>query len=164
MGHVDFYPNGGSDQPGCSLLDLPVDINSMVDNPDRTADSVSRHLVACSHTRAIDFYIESLNTEQECMMIGHECASYEEFEMVRFFFIRLANRETGRGLDFQGMCFVCGKNNQHCAMMGYRSIEYKRIVDKYDRKHVKFYLDTSKGPKSYCRKKQQNDIVPISRF
>ena len=37
--------------------------------------------VACSHTRAIELYIESLKS-RDCLFIGHRCDSYEDFKKV----------------------------------------------------------------------------------
>ena len=46
MGHVDFYPAGGSNQPGC--LDIGGLINLM---PGMT----------CSHSRAVQYFQESVH-------------------------------------------------------------------------------------------------------
>merc|ERR1712038_323139 len=125
VGHVDFYPNGGKNQPGCSLLDVQekVGFDSVID-PDKTADTVGRYLVACSHTRAIELYIESLDAYKtgSCVNVGFECSSYDEFNL--------------------GLCFECGSENKHCAKLGYPAIEYKKVAEKYSRTGVKLYLNT----------------------
>ena len=49
------------------------------------------------------------------------------------------------------MCFKCGPENRHCAKLGYPSIEYMPIAQKYLRTGVKFYLNTgSIAP--FCRR------------
>ncbi|XP_037291638.2 pancreatic lipase-related protein 2 [Rhipicephalus microplus] len=50
-GHVDFYPNGGRDQPGCGGL-LEID---------------------CDHGRAPLYYIESLKYRHQCRFLTYKC-------------------------------------------------------------------------------------------
>ena len=48
IGHIDFYPNGGSDQPGC-IFNI------------------------CSHIRAYKLYAESINNETR--FYGRQCSN-----------------------------------------------------------------------------------------
>lgn len=61
IGHIDFYPNGGSFQPGC-------------------AASVSAHETrgGCDHGRSVSYFSESINTE--IGFLSYECDSYESYE------------------------------------------------------------------------------------
>lgn len=59
LGDASFYPNGGRSQPGCGL------------------DMAG----ACAHSRAHEFYCESLNSEVG--FHSHNCASYDEIRRGR---------------------------------------------------------------------------------
>ncbi|XP_074066286.1 lipase member H-A-like [Macrotis lagotis] len=61
IGHIDFYPNGGENQPGCP----------------KTIFSGVTSYVKCSHQRAIFLFISSLSTK--CNMTAFPCHSYESF-------------------------------------------------------------------------------------
>ena len=52
IGHIDFYPNGGSSQVGCNLFG---DV--------------------CSHARAVEYYAESVNNDK---FIGYKCENQLE--------------------------------------------------------------------------------------
>ncbi|KAL3868055.1 hypothetical protein ACJMK2_040893, partial [Sinanodonta woodiana] len=62
VGHVDFYPNGGLSQPGCSTVNLLGQYN----------------YVACNHLRAIEYFTESINSA--CPYQAYKCQSYADFE------------------------------------------------------------------------------------
>ncbi|XP_044746380.1 phospholipase A1-like [Coccinella septempunctata] len=63
-GTIDFYPNGGDNQPGCWEVDLG-----------RVATYVEP--VTCDHSRAWDFYVEALNTTGS--FPSRKCKSFSDF-------------------------------------------------------------------------------------
>ncbi|XP_072118296.1 lipase member H-like isoform X1 [Mobula birostris] len=60
LGHIDYYANGGTDQPGC-----PATILS------------GKKYMVCDHQRSVYLYINSMNSS--CNIINYPCASYAEF-------------------------------------------------------------------------------------
>ncbi|CAG2102317.1 unnamed protein product [Medioppia subpectinata] len=66
-GHVDFYPNGGHDQPGCVINRL----GAMIDNGLYGG-------FACSHFRSVEFYTASLNPNNP-KGVATQCSDYSTY-------------------------------------------------------------------------------------
>ncbi|CAF2449643.1 unnamed protein product [Rotaria sp. Silwood2] len=93
MGHVDFFPNGGYDQPKCpatsgKILNLVVQLGQM----DIQESSL------CSHLVAVYFFTDSVRNQ--CPYIGYSCSNYDDFNA--------------------GKCSLqCDGNEHQCNRMGY---------------------------------------------
>ncbi|XP_050442365.1 pancreatic triacylglycerol lipase-like isoform X2 [Adelges cooleyi] len=62
-GHVDFYPNGGTKQPGC------IQFNDGIRRQENE--------FLCDHKRAQYLFIESINSK--CSFVANKCDSYKKF-------------------------------------------------------------------------------------
>ncbi|CAN7991826.1 unnamed protein product, partial [Ixodes pacificus] len=60
-GHVDFYPNGGSRQPGCNWLSTFVILKLLC-------------YIGCSHRRSAEYFVESLKSE-DCKFVSYSCTN-----------------------------------------------------------------------------------------
>jgi len=114
VGHLDFYPNGGGNQPGCGVS------NNIFDAVKDTRDVVSglEDVVACSHMRAIHLFTDSIFTV--CQPVAYECKSHDAFT--------------------KGHCVSCGENNTKCSRFGLEASMYPTR----SRTNVKLYMETGK--------------------
>lgn len=78
MGHVDFYPNGGRVQTGCSNLFVGAVTDIIWTSPQKNE---GRSL--CNHRRAYKFFIDSV--APRCLFPAFPCASYEDFLLGKCF-------------------------------------------------------------------------------
>ncbi|XP_031367475.1 pancreatic triacylglycerol lipase-like isoform X2 [Apis dorsata] len=89
VAHIDFFPNGGRNQPGCNEGVL----NSITLERGSFFRGIKR-FVGCNHIRSYEYFIESINTK--CSFLGVPCLSWEKFQ--------------------NGNCFDCV--NQYCPKLG----------------------------------------------
>ena len=61
VGHIDFYPNGGKDQPNC--------------DKERATGTIRGRL--CNHIRALEYFIASINAKN--VPLAHKCTNYDTF-------------------------------------------------------------------------------------
>ncbi|XP_069679545.1 inactive pancreatic lipase-related protein 1-like [Periplaneta americana] len=71
VGHVDFFFNGGLNQPGCSLRKIKVSTNGK--EPEDT--EVLKQRIACGHMRVVVYYLEAIGTNN-CTFWGFKRESY----------------------------------------------------------------------------------------
>ncbi|XP_032755294.1 lipase member I [Rattus rattus] len=61
LGHIDFYPNGGRNQPGC-----PTSLLS------------GMNYIKCDHQRAVHLFLEAFETK--CNFVSFPCRSYRDYK------------------------------------------------------------------------------------
>lgn len=128
IGHVDFFPNGGYNNPGC---DAPVQ-DYILQEKGSLFWGVQQ-FVSCNHIRAYQFMTDSIRSK--CPFVGISCENYDDFK--------------------EGYCFDCNKDDGYrCFKFGLKSIEsYENLVALgkiMDAEPIKVYMMTN-GKSPYCR-------------
>lgn len=123
IGHVDFYPNGGYNNPGC---DAPMEDYILAEKGSFFWGVQT--FVSCNHLRSHQFLIDSI--KGKCPYLAISCESYENFR--------------------NGKCFRCGENGHECIAFGLKSQEFYNRLPFKPNKPIKAYLMTD-GKSPYCR-------------
>ncbi|XP_059169058.1 inactive pancreatic lipase-related protein 1-like [Physella acuta] len=122
MGHVDFYPNSGYNQPGC--------FDSTIKSIKDSGLSGAMEAFKCSHNRAYKLFTESINSR--CRFKSYPCAKKISLWFGLSVKINLPS-------EFGLLCNSCDGNG--CANMGF-------WADKNSEPGI-YYLKTS-GQAPYC--------------
>ncbi|KFO28968.1 Pancreatic triacylglycerol lipase [Fukomys damarensis] len=74
VGHLDFFPNGGEEMPGCqkNVISQIVDIDGIWEG--------TQDFVACNHLRSYKYYLDSVLNPHG--FATYPCTSYKDFESV----------------------------------------------------------------------------------
>lgn len=72
MGHADYYPNGGKNQPGCKSPGKHI--FKLITGKFK----LFRKGIGCDHARSRELYIESIKSD--CRFLSYPCDSMELFE------------------------------------------------------------------------------------
>ncbi|CAL1536839.1 unnamed protein product, partial [Lymnaea stagnalis] len=124
VGHLDFYPNLGHDQPGCDA-NLVTSHNAICDGNSVTCFLAATDvvdIVICHHARAVQYFHESINSA--CPFLAYPCVNEQEY--------------------LSGKCKTC--ENGGCASMGLRAEQYLPLPGT----RRSLYLTTSSAP-PFCR-------------
>ncbi|CAG9830045.1 unnamed protein product [Diabrotica balteata] len=127
IGHVDYYPNGGNEQPGCTkgVLQYIRDFNGSVFN------GVKKYL-GCNHVRSHEFFYESIKANPKCKFLTVSCSSFQDFT--------------------SGKCFGCGPNKENCIPFGFHGRKHYQLYLADRWKHtsrIQYLITGESGP--FCR-------------
>uniref|UniRef100_A0A2M4AG01 Putative lipase n=1 Tax=Anopheles triannulatus TaxID=58253 RepID=A0A2M4AG01_9DIPT len=104
MGTVDYYPNGGRVQHGCTNLFVGA-VTDIIWAPPTTVEGRS----LCNHRRAYKFFIDSV--APRCHFPAFPCESYDEFVAGKCF-------DCKGGKDGKGLKSACGHMGYYATSRG----------------------------------------------